>query len=52
MWPLMVKSLFQTLKILKLNISKTVRENVSIEVKEEVVYVLSNGENIFTSRDL
>ena len=33
------------------NISKTVRnsENVSIDVKQEVIYELLNGENIFST---
>ena len=37
------------MKTLKSNISKTVRdrEKVSIEVRLEVMYGLSNGENIF-----
>ena len=48
-WPLKVKGQGQTLQFLKSNISKTVRdrENVSIEVRYEVMYGLSNGENIF-----
>ena len=48
-WPLKVEGQGQTLKTLKSNISKTVRdiEQVSIEVRWEVMYGLSNGENIF-----
>ena len=48
-WPLKVKGQGQTLKILKSNISKTVRdrEQVSIEVRYEVMYGLPNIENIF-----
>ena len=51
-WPLKVKGQGQTLKTLKSNISKTVRdrEKVSMEVKKEVLYELSNGENIFDLR--
>ena len=44
-----VKGQGQTLKILKSNISKTLRdrEKVSMGVKQEVIYWLSNGENTF-----
>ena len=44
-----VKGQGQTLKTLKSNISKTVRdrEKVSMGVKKVVIYGLSNGENIF-----
>ena len=47
--PLKVKGEDQTLKTLKSNISKTVRdrEKVSMEVRLEVLYGLSTGENIF-----
>ena len=51
-WPLEVKGQGQTIKTLKSNISKTVRdrEMVSIEVKEEVIYGLSNDMNFFDPR--
>ena len=48
-WSLKVKRQGQTLKTLKSNISKTVRdrEKVAIEVRQEVMYSLSNSDNIF-----
>ena len=51
-WPLKVKGQSQTLKTLKSNISKTVRDRkkVPIEVRKEVMYGLSNDWNIFDPR--
>ena len=48
-WPLKVKGQDKAVKTLMSNISKTVRdeEKVSIDVKKEVIYGLSNGGNIF-----
>ena len=50
--PLGVKGQGQTLKSLKSNISKTVRdrEMLSIAVKKEIIYELSNGINCFDPR--
>ena len=51
-WLLGVKGQGQTLKTLKSNISKSVRDGevLSIEVKQEVIYGLSNGRIIFDPR--
>ena len=51
-WPLKVEGQGQTLKTLKSNISRTVRdrEKVSMEVRYEVIYGLPNYGNIFDLR--
>ena len=50
--PLEVKGQGQTMKTLKLNILKTVRyrAKMSMGVRSEVTYGLSNGENIYDLR--
>ena len=50
-WPLHVKDQGQNSKTLKPNISKTVQDRKSKEVRSEVMYGLSNGRNILTSDD-